>query len=233
MVLTNDIMRKAPRERDPRYFRIWQRVSLALQRVLRDWILERYFLDSARFADRDAAYPVVVYAACRLSYGRPKTEFTFDVADPALLASALHNVGMSLKLVLDPIEKRLREAGMAELARRYSAVWRQDILRAVKSKPKPFIGLLAAEEKLVNAVIDLGTAGDIRRFNRAANAALRNIANVVGQEETRDLARVALEETIRVLSDEQSRGVENLIDAGISEGDHARAPGSPHCGVGG
>src|SRR5579871_2548998 len=229
LVLANEIMCKSPRERDPRYFRTWQRVSLALQRALRAWISERCLQDVVRFQDRDAAYPILVYAACRLSYGRPKTEFTFDVADPGVLASALHNIGMSLKLVLEPVEKRLHAAGMSELARRYTAVWRQDILRTVKNKSKPLIALLAAEAKLVDGVIDLGTSGDIRRFNRTANAALRNVAG----EDMRDLIDLVLKEAIRVLTEEQPCGVDNLVDVGVAQHDHAPAAGSPHRGVGG
>ena len=88
-------------------------------------------------------------------YGRPKTEFTYDVADPAALPAALRTIGRAMRLVLGPIEKHLLENARAPLARRYSAVWHQDILVAVKKNPKPLVGLLAAESRLITAVIDL------------------------------------------------------------------------------
>jgi len=219
----------APRERDPHYFRIWQRVSVALQRALRVWIPERYFADVLRFEDRQAAYQVLVYAACRPSYGRPKTEFTYDIADPEILESAMHNIGVSLRVALEPVESRLRAAGKAELSHRYSHVWRQDILRGVRKRPKHLIALLAAEAKLINAVIRLGTTGDWRKFSRAANAALRNILG----GDLRDLGVRVLEEAVRVLAEQAAGRVAHLIDIGIGEGDDLPAAGSPHRGIGG
>ncbi|MGH9645445.1 MAG: hypothetical protein ACRD4E_01400, partial [Bryobacteraceae bacterium] len=51
----------APTERDPGYFQAWQRVSLALQRWLRDQVADAYFQDLARFENRPAAYTMIVY----------------------------------------------------------------------------------------------------------------------------------------------------------------------------
>src|SRR5579883_113144 len=126
--LLNEILRHAPRERDPRYFRTWQRVSLALQQKLREWIPAGYFADPSRFEDRETAYPILVYASARLCYGKPKTEFTYDVADGQMVETALYKIGTTLRLVLEPVEKRLRDSGIIELSARYSHIWRQDIL---------------------------------------------------------------------------------------------------------
>src|SRR5579871_2596988 len=90
----------APAERDPRYFRTWQRVSLALQKSLRQWIPELYFRDLERFQERSEAYQLIVYGACRPFYGRPRTEFTYDIADPETLPLALKNIGHSIRVVL-------------------------------------------------------------------------------------------------------------------------------------
>ena len=229
-ILAERILKNAPRERDPRYFRIWQRVSLALQRAMREWIVERYFEGGpARFEDRETAYNVLVYGACRLCYGRPKTEFTFDVADPQTVASAMHNIGVALRLVLQPVEKRLRQADRRELARRYSAVWRQDILRDVKKRPRVLIDLIAAEAKLIEAVIDLGTSGDLRRFHRGATGALRNLLG----EDLRVFSVCALQETARVLTEQKAGGFDYLLDAWIAERHHALGAGSPNGRIGG
>ncbi len=226
-LLVERILENAPRERDPRYFRAWQRVSLALQRSLREWIFERHFENSARFEDRDAAYPILVYAASRLCYGRPKTEFTYDIADPSMLTSAMHNIGVSLRLILQPIEDRLRAEDKRELSRRYSPIWRQDILRIVKKKPKTLLALLASEAALIDGVIDLGTSGDVRRFARTVNATLRN---VLGQD-MRDLTTPVLEETARVLEELKASRLDHLLGARIPQDDGSLGAGSPDGGI--
>jgi hypothetical protein len=228
-VLAERILQNAPRERDPRYFRTWQRVSLALQRALRSWISERYFLDSRRFEDRDAAYPILVYAACRLCHGRPKTEFTYDVADTRTVTSAMHNIGATLKLILEPVEKRLREEDKNELGRRYSVIWRQDILREVRRRPKTLITLLASEANMIDAVIDFGTSGDPRRFSRLSKAALRTVLG----DDLRDLVPRVLEESDRVLAELKASGFPNLIDARIAHRDDAISARRPDFRIGG
>jgi hypothetical protein len=220
--------RSEPPERDPLYFRTWQRVSVALQKSLRSWIPKWYFDDLQRFEDRDSAHQFLVYAACRPCFGRPRTEFTYDLADVAVLDSALYNVGRSLQTVLRAVEIRLSEAGMPELGRRYSPVWNQDIQRAVKRNPKRLIGLLAAEAKVVNAVIDLGTTGDAARFDRIARAALRSIAG----DDMRQLAYRAVDEAVRLLADaafgEQcGAGLQpaRRFETGATEADYKSAAG--------
>jgi hypothetical protein len=168
----------APKETDPGYFRLWQRAAVELQRALRQWIPELYFENPRRFEDRDAAYSVIVYAASRPCYGRPTTEFTYDLADPATLPSAMRSIGHATRRVLAPLEQRLRDSGRPDLAIRYAPVWYQDILRAVQKKPKMLIGLLAAEARMVDAVIDLGATGNVTRFERAATLALRSVGGV-------------------------------------------------------
>ena len=139
----------APTERDPEYFRAWQRVSLALQRWLRDQVAGAYFEDLARFENRLAAYPMIVYQASRLCHGRPRTEFTYDLRDypecHTTLAMSWKLTGRAIQAVLGRIEQRLCEAGMTGLAHRYAPVWHQDVLVAVKKKPKPYVDLLMAE----------------------------------------------------------------------------------------
>jgi hypothetical protein len=190
--------RDAPGELHPRYFQTWQEVSSALQQALRKWIPQTYFHDPARYEDREAAYPLLVYAASRLCPGRPRTEFTYDIADPETLPRALNMIGTALQGVLHTVACRLHEAGRPELARRYGPVWHQDVLRAVQKRPRPFTMLLGDEAILINAVIDLGTARrleGVKPFAKAAHAALRNLYGL----DLRPLAARALEEATTVL----------------------------------
>jgi hypothetical protein len=180
-VLDCDAWPTAPPENHPLYFRTWQHVSVALQRALRGWVPEYYFRDLRRLESRDSGYAMVVYSACRLYYGRPRTEFTYDIADGATLPSAVRAIGCGIERTLAPLEARLEAGGRAELGRKYSPLWYQDVLAAVKKRPQRLVTLLAREAKLIDAVIDLGTQRSraaVRQFVKRSNAALRNVGGV-------------------------------------------------------
>lgn len=192
----------SPPDTDQRYFPVWQSVSVTLQRALRDWIPKRYFQSLSQYADRDVAYPMVVYQVTRLFYGRPRTEFTYDLRDypdcALTLASAWKMIGRSLQTEMAQIEQRLHAAGMQALARRYAPVWHHDVMAALRKKPKQFVELLAAESTFINAVIDLGSdrsAAGVNRFARTANQALRNVHGM----DVRRLGVRALEEATGAL----------------------------------
>jgi hypothetical protein len=199
LVALHPAWRNSPEERDPRYFQAWQQASLALQRALRRWIPDFYFRDTARYEDREKSYPLIVYQASRLCFGRARTEFTYDVADPDTLPAALRMIGQAVQRVLAEVETALRQSGRPELARRYAPVWHEDILNAVKKRPKPLLELLGDEAALINAVIDLGTdrrMQAVKPFAKAASAALRNMY----REDMRVLALRALEEATAALA---------------------------------
>jgi hypothetical protein len=217
----------SPDERNPDYFRCWQRVSIALQKNFRAWASEIYFRDPTRFENREAGYIMIVFSASRPCYGRPRFEFTWDVADPRALTGAWRSLGNSLRTALAPIEKRLRESGNLPLARRYAPVWHQDILMAVKSHARPFIRMLALESKLVDAVIDLGTRCDpdaVRRFHRAATHSLRGFHNT----DMTELLPKLLAEATRVLTANAARRLDHLAHRGIPQHHHPFAARSPY-----
>ncbi len=209
----------APEETDPRYFQTWQRVSLALQKGLRTWIPAAYFReDVARYEDRDTSYQLVVYEACRTFHGRPRTEFTYDVADPGTLPAALRTIGQAMRTVLDPIGPRLYEAGRPELARRYAPVWHQDILRAVRKKPKRLIRLLASESALIDAAIDWGTMRNAAAEKRFLKV-LTSLARVQGTD-------------VQELREHVLNCVENVLNARVLEHGNAVAARSPNARIG-
>jgi len=178
LLATEPAWSNAPDEMALGYFATWQKVSLTLQSALRKWIPEVYFRDAASFEDRPAAYPLLVYAASRMCHGRPRTEFTYDIADPEILPRAMYMIGQALQRVLAAVERRLFDEGRPELARRYAPIWYEDVMRAVRAKPRPLLTLLGDEAALVNAVIDFGSAKRmeaVKPFARSANLALRTI----------------------------------------------------------
>jgi hypothetical protein len=201
--LDNDPWPTAPHENDPHYFRTWQHVSVALQRALRQWVAEFYCRDLGRLEDRDAGYAMVIYSACRLFYGRPRTEFTYDIADDTTLPAAVRAIGCPTERTLAALEAQLEAAGYHELGRQYSPVWYQDVLAAVKKRPHGLIALLAREAKVIDAVIDFGTqhgaAAAAQRFARRSNSALRNLLGV----DMRELLPRVLNEVTMVLAEER------------------------------
>ena len=198
LLATHPAWTGAPHESHAAYFPTWQAVSLSVQKALRCWIPEIYFRDSARYEDRDAASPLLVYAASRPCRGRPRTEFTYDVADDQVLPRALHQVGASLQSVLETVERRLHDCGRPALARRYAPRWHLDMVRAVQRKPRPLLGLLGDEAAVVNALIGLGSGRKmqaVKPFARSASLALRTMYG----EDLRPLALLLLEEATRTL----------------------------------
>jgi hypothetical protein len=221
----------SPAEDDPLYFRAWQRVSVALQRGMRQWISEFYFRDFDRFPDREAGFTMVAYSACRLFYGRPRTEFTYDVADGATLPAAVRSIGCPTERMLSRLETRLKFSGLDVLARRYSPVWYEDVVAAVKRRPKPFLFLIAREARLIDAVIGLGTSRDAlaaRCFSRAANSVLRNVLGV----DMRELLPRVVQQTTITLRDAVRR-FDRVVDRRGYQRDHVIASRSPDARVGG
>ncbi len=237
--LTDPLWRGAPAERDPLYFATWQRVSMALQRWLRDRIAEEYFRDAARFEDRAAAYPVIVYQACRPFFGKPRTEFTYDVRDfpwcEDTLALSWKLTGRGIQRVLAGIERRLNEIGQEKLARKYSPVWHEDVLVAVKRKPRVYADLLAREAAVINAVIDLGTQPTVPSINRAGKVINQQLRKVAG-DDLRKLGCGVFEEATRALASKLSGGAlgsnDDLFDAWPFEDAHMRTTRSPDARIG-
>lgn len=212
--LDYDAWPTTPLESHPSYFRTWQHVSVALQRGLRVWVPEYYFRDLGRLEDRDAGYTMVVYSACRLFYGHARTEFTYDIADEATLPAAVRAIGCGIERELTRLEARLEASGRAELGRKYSPLWYQDVLATVKKRPRRLVTLLAREAKLIDAVIDLGTQRNraaARRFAIRANSALRNLGGV----DMRGLLPRVLNETTIVLAEQRRESRESDDDLSI------------------
>jgi hypothetical protein len=181
------------------FFRAWQRVSMSLQKLLRERIPEMALRDLRKAQDRDVGRSLVVYSAARVYYGRPCTEFTYDVADPRTLEHALRLCGRGTLLALAPLEKRLDEAGERLLARRYAPAWYQDVIAAVRHKPRLLLKLIACESKVIDAVIVLGTVrtpSAAKRYAVAAGAALRHIC----ETDMSELAIPVLDDASLVLS---------------------------------
>ena len=236
LVLTDPIWMNTPPEQDLDYFPAWQRVSVHLQRWLRNAIATAYFADVSRFADRPSCYTMIVYQCSRLYRGRPRTDFTYDLRDYPdcldTLMSALQLTGRSVETVLEDIQGRLHEAGQDALARRYSPIWRHDILISTRRKPRLLAALLSAESMLIEAVIDLGTERSVATVNRLARTANRILRNVMGMD-LRRLAAPSLEEATEALTHPPESSPQDLTAVGAFEDSDLWPARGPHLGVGG
>jgi hypothetical protein len=129
--------------------------------------------------------------------------------------------GRAIQAVLGRTERRLNEAGMTELAHRYAPIWHQDVLVAVKKKPKPYVDLLMAESAVINATIDLGTERSVQAANRFGKTVHLNLRKLYGMDLQR-LGVGTLEEATRVLAQYRVNRGDNLSDAGaLQNGDAA------------
>jgi hypothetical protein len=232
--LADPLWRDGPGERDAEYFPRWQRVSLALQRWLRDRIAEEYFRDAARLEDRADCYPMIVYQACRPFFGRPRTEFTYDLRDfpwcEDTLSASWKLTGRGLQRVMAGIECRLRALGREQLARRYSPVWFEDVLVAVQRRPKLYADLLAREAAIINAVIDLGTQPKVESVNRSAKIVNQQLRKIHGPKNAMDMRAIGygvFEEASRVLAHQGAGGENGALDAWPLEDANVRPSGSP------
>jgi hypothetical protein len=189
-----------------------------------------------RFENRQAAYPVIVYQASRLCHGRPRTEFTYDLRDypecRTTLVSSWKLTGRAIQVVLRRIELRLNNAGMTELAHRYAPVWHQDVLVAVKKKPKAYVDLLMAESAVINAAIDLGTERSVDAANRFSKTVHLNLRKVYGMD-LEGLGVGTLEEATRVLSQHHLSRGDDLSDIRAFQNGDVLAAGSPDTRIAG
>jgi hypothetical protein len=214
-----DLAAVAPPERDARYFRAWQRVSVQVQRAVREFAAKSFFAEEWRVAlNQDRAFTLVVYSSCHPCYGRRPMDFTYDIGDLVTLSSVLRLIGRGMQTRLAEVS-----AGIEfdpRLKRRFLPVWHMDILKAVKTKPRLLIETLAREGEMINTLIELGTTNTVRNQRRFLKC-------------TVSMARL-LEVDSSVLQELVLRtGAENLIAGRVFEDGHLGSPGSPDTGIGG
>lgn len=240
LALADPLWRSAPRERDFSYFYTWQRVAQALQHWLRDHVPLEYFRNVDILSDRRRAYPMIVYQACRIFPGRPRTDFTYDLGNYPwsndTLVYSWRMSGSAIQRVMEGLKRRLHDAGRTSLACRYAPVLNHDVLLAVQRRPRAYASLLVREAAIINAVIDLGTRRDPQTIHRSAklmNQALRNMHF----QDLRRLGPDLLEEARRALALRPANygvdGFDNGGDARIPQNANPLASRSPYERIGG
>jgi len=220
LALTEPIWIDAPAERHPRFHHAWHRVSLAVQRTLKEAIADVYFSGLDRLKSSDASYSMVVYQSSRPFSAKTRHQFTYDLGDypdcRQVAVAATTQTGVRMKRILEQLHQRLLDAGRADLARRYTPNWYPDILSAVRRKPRRFLDLLMRETEIVNAVIELGAGRTPLAANTCARA-INSILRCVQSVDMRVLGVKVLEAATAALAQTEQGSGADVLDAGAHQ----------------
>jgi hypothetical protein len=159
-----------PAERSAAFLPTFARISVALQSTLRKRVPPLYFQNLERFRDWKSAYPMLVYQASRPFRGRVRTELTYDVLNPRLMAVLFRRAKGNLGPLLEQTEAVLRAEGQAGVAAHYSSKRTLEIIQSVQrlSTPRRYLyRLVRCESVLVDAVVDLSGLGTLSARERA------------------------------------------------------------------
>ena len=155
---------EAPYERSQQYFPAFVRVSIAVQATLRRRLQESYLAEIQRFRDTRMIYPLLVYAASRPFPGQPRTEFTYDVLNQALMHKFQLSVVRNLPDLLADVWARLRAAAMADVAAYYRPERVRTIIATVdrlKICRRRLEALLVTETLMVNHLLLFAGSGSL------------------------------------------------------------------------
>ena len=153
-----------PAERSAAFLPTFARISVALQSTLRARVPAIYFQSMEHFRDWNSAYPMLVYQASRPFRGRVRTELTYDVLNPQLMAILFRRAKGSLAPLLERVEGELRAGGRTDVAVHYSSKRAPEIIQSVQrlSVPRRYLyRLVRGESVLVDAVVDLSGLGTL------------------------------------------------------------------------
>ncbi len=146
----------APGDCSPEYFKVYSRVSVAIQSAMRRWLPYIYFEDLERYETLSLALPLLVYQVSRPFAGRPKHELTYDVLSDRSMDTFFHGLGVRLRAELANVSRLLRASGRPDAAASYAPGQARQILRSVRRSPRLVKSLLAADADFVNALVNLG-----------------------------------------------------------------------------
>jgi len=139
-------------------------MSVAVQRVLRERVPLEYFENLGKYRDLRTAGPMLVYQASPPFRGKKRTELTYDVLNPALVAMLFRRSKPKLVELLAQAEASLRAEGLAELADQYTPRRTGAILDCVqklsKSRRHLYV-LIRGESVLMDALVQLSGLGEL------------------------------------------------------------------------
>ena len=179
----SDAWLRAPGERDPLFFDVYSKVSMALQLAMRRWLPYVYFSDLSRFEDPLLAYSLLFYRVTYPCSGAPRSEFAYDLVGPDSPGVARPWAARILASALARAERLLIGAGRPDLARRYRSWEARDILAAILWRPRYINELLTNDAFFIDRFVGLGLAGRelASRFDANPRRTVKDMAIVVDE----------------------------------------------------
>lgn len=161
MQLESDLIvpwRGAPAEATGAFQDAFSHIARAIQVALREYVPPCYFSSLARYADRERAFPMLVYQCSRPLSFRQGREFTHDLLNSLMMRNLFWSLRTTLPRELTRLEESGIFAGDLTLARMYAQRRYSTIVQFVRSHRKPLDRILATETSLVNALIQFASA---------------------------------------------------------------------------
>jgi hypothetical protein len=156
-----------PAERSAEFLPAFVRMSVAIQSVLRAQVPVKYFEDQRKYRDLKTAGPMLVYQASPPFRGKKRSELTYDVLNPTLIAMLFRRAKPNLLELLAQAEAKLRAEGLVELADQYAprrAATILDCVQKLSRSRRHLYVLIRGESILVDALVQLsGMAGLSRK----------------------------------------------------------------------
>src|SRR6202035_1589614 len=149
--------RSLPAERSAVFLPTYARISVALQLALREHVPVAYFQSLERFRPWKSASPMLVYQASRPFRGRVRTELTYDVLNPRLMAILFRRARANLIPLLERGEAELRAGGFEHAPQHYSLKRAPGIIESVQrlsASRRCLYRLVRSESALVDALVD-------------------------------------------------------------------------------
>ncbi len=172
---------RAPGERDPLFFEVYSKVSVAVQLALRRWLPYVYFSDLSRFEDLSLAYPLIFYRSTYPCSGHPRSDFAYDLVAADSPGVARPWAARILATALGRTERLLNAGGRRDLARCYRSWRAREALDGILLRPRFINELLTNDAFFIDRLVGLGLAGRDLASNSGLNArrTARDLAIVI------------------------------------------------------
>ncbi len=172
---------RAPAERDPLFFDVYSKVSVAVQRALRRWLPYVYFTDLSRFDNRILAYPLIFYGSTYPCSGKPRSDFAYDLVGPESPGIARPWAARPLTSALARAERLLISAGRSDAARHYRSWRARKVLAGIVRHPRFLNELLTSDEFFIGRFVGLGMAARDLASRVNAGRTVKDLAVVIGE----------------------------------------------------
>ncbi len=150
---------RAPGERDPLFFDVYSKVSVAVQRALRRWLPYVYFSDLSRFENPALAYSLLFYRSTYPCSGKPRSDFAYGLVTEARPGVARPWAARPLASAMGRAERLLIAGGRRDLARCYRPWDAREVLAGILLRPRFINELLTNDEFFIERMVGLGLAG--------------------------------------------------------------------------